>query len=126
MIFKSTLILSYPVRFVKNRRKKPFQIPRRSKSGVYSSLAEVRSWVKPSVMPQFSMYSTAERYSALVTWRARFPAAPGWGVYWLIKENSTSPGRKVADNQSMTRRVFSSYPGKIRCRKRTTRVSRTE
>ena len=29
--------------------------PVRSKGGVYSSLAAVRSWVKPSVMPQLCM-----------------------------------------------------------------------
>ena len=50
-----------------------------------------------------------KRYSARVTWRARFPAAPGWGVYWAIRENSTSPGRKVSDTQSMTRLVSVSY-----------------
>ena len=29
--------------------------PVKSNGGVYSALAAVRSWVKPSVMPQFSM-----------------------------------------------------------------------
>ena len=40
-----------------------FYSPVRSNGGVYSALAAVRSWVKPSRMPQFSMYATAERDS---------------------------------------------------------------
>ena len=33
--------------------------------------------------------------SAPVIRRARRPSAPGWGVYWAIREKSTVPGGKV-------------------------------
>ena len=79
--------------------------------------------MKPSAMPQSAMYRSAARYSAFVTLRASLPSAPGWGVYWLMRENSTSPGRKVSATQSMTAFVFSSSPGSTRCRMRTPLLS---
>ena len=100
------------------------QTPVRSNGGVYSSFAAVRSWVNPSTIPQLRMYSAAARYSARVTRRARRPYASGWGVYWLISENSTSPGRNVRATQSMTRRLLSGYPGSTRWRMTTPRRSR--
>ena len=98
--------------------------PVKSNGGVYSARAAVRSWVKPSRMPQFSMYATAERYSERVTWRASEPSALSWGVYWLMRENSTSPGRNVSATQSMQRRVLSMCPGSTRWRITTPRFSR--
>ena len=81
---------------------------------MYSSRADVRSWRKPPVRPQFSIYCAAARYSAAVTCRARVPSAPGWGVYWLMRDTSTSPGRKAPAIQSRQRRVFSICPGSTR------------
>lgn len=42
--------------------------------------------------------------------------APGWGVYWDMREKRTWPGRKAEATQSMTDLALSSAPGRSRWR----------
>ena len=101
-----------------------FHTPVRSKGGVYSSRALVRSWVKPA-RPRFSMYSRAARISPARRRRSSSgtPDRSPQGVYWLIRENSTLPASNSPATQSITALACSTCPGRIRCRTITPRVS---
>ena len=122
--FTMPLTFTIPHRAANCKAAKCGYTPVRSKGGVYVSCAEVTSCKKPLVMPQFSRYAAAARYSLRRTWRANTPCAPGRGVYWLISENSTSPSRKREATQSIQRFVFSNCPGSTRWRMITPRVKR--
>ena len=89
-----------------------------SKAGICSSPAADSSCTKPFSMEEPSRCARHAAHSSSVSRRpssGKRPASPQ-GVYWAIREKSTSPGAKLSLTQSMTFRVLAVWPGSARWR----------